>query len=300
VAAGIDPASPLADPFVSDLMTRCARFLDCQGDAESRQQLLSRLESINDPRRERYLQLLAVVNGWPAPESLQPVLDWSVGALEARMLRVIGAGLGRTGTNSLKVALERLLDAPCYHMLEVQRRLTDAQVWLDALHGRPAGLRELLADYAATVDWPAAALWQWLAKEHPDAVVLLSLRDDAATWLRSARATIMPVAEPDWHDDPDWASMREMDEAMFAAFDPHWRDDAAAKAAYDRHVETVRREVAPERLVEWRPGDGWEPLCTALGVPVPNEPFPHVNSTAEFTARSAARGPHLMPGSPNG
>lgn len=84
VAAGIDPASPLADPFVSDLITRCAQFLDRQDDVESRRQLLSRLEGINDPRRERYLQLLAVINGWPAPESLQPVLDWSIAALRAQ------------------------------------------------------------------------------------------------------------------------------------------------------------------------------------------------------------------------
>jgi DNA-binding transcriptional MerR regulator len=84
LAAGIDPASPRADPIVSVLMARCAPLLDCRGDAEPQPQLLARLESINDPRRERYLQLLAVVNGWPGPESLQPVLDWSVAALRAR------------------------------------------------------------------------------------------------------------------------------------------------------------------------------------------------------------------------
>lgn len=160
------------------------------------------------------------------------------------MLRVIGAGLGRTGTNSLKIALEQLLDAPCYHMLEVNRRLTDAQVWLDALHGHPADLRELLADFAATVDWPAAALWQWLTKEHPDAIVLLSLRDNAATWLRSARATIMPVAEPDWYEEPDWASMREMDEAMFAAFD---RTGVTMPRRWRRTTGTSRRCGARSR-----------------------------------------------------
>lgn len=206
------------------------------------------------------------------------------------MLRVVGAGLGRTGTNSLMLALERLLGAPCYHMIEVNRIPAHAQVWADALLGRPADLRGLLAGYAASVDWPGAALWRRLAAEHPDAVVLLSLREDAATWLRSARATIMPVTPPDWYDDPQWSAMREMDEAMYAAFDPNWRDDAAALAAYDRHVDSVRREVAPERLVEWYPGDGWPPLCAALGVPVPDEPFPHVNSTAEFVARTSGRG----------
>ena len=203
------------------------------------------------------------------------------------MLRVIGAGLGRTGTNSLKLALERLLDAPCYHMIEVNRRPADAQVWLDAMLGRPDPLDELLVGYAATVDWPGATLWRLLAAKHPGAIVLLSLREDAATWLRSARATVMPIASPDWHDDPNWRAMRDMDEAMFAALDPNWRDDAAAMAAYDRHADSVRRGVAPERLVEWRPGDGWEPLCTALHIPVPDEPFPHVNSTAEFLARTS-------------
>jgi hypothetical protein len=205
------------------------------------------------------------------------------------MLRVVGAGLGRTGTNSLKVALERLLGAPCYHMIEVNRRPADARVWLDALTGQPEQLDALLAGYAATVDWPAAALWPWLMARNPDSLVLLSLRDDAATWLRSVRATIMPVAKPDWYDDPESAAMRDMDEAMFAAFDPDWRDDDAALSAYDRHVETVRREVPPGRLVEWRPGDGWEPLCVALGLPVPDEPFPHLNSTAEFLARTITR-----------
>ncbi len=95
-------------------------------------------------------------------------------------MRVIGAGLGRTGTNSLKLALERVLDAPCYHMIEVNRRPQHAQVWLDALLGRAEGVDGLLAGYAATVDWPGATLWRFLAAKHPEAVVLLSLREDAA------------------------------------------------------------------------------------------------------------------------
>jgi hypothetical protein len=213
------------------------------------------------------------------------------------MVRVVGAGLGRTGTNSLKLALEQLLAAPCYHMIEVNRRPQDAQVWLDAVRGDPHDLDGLLAGYAATVDWPGATLWRYLAARYPDAVVLLSLRDDAATWLRSARATIMPSEPPDWYEDAEWATLRDLDEAMFAALDPNWRDDAAAMAAYDRHVAAVRREVAPVRLVEWRPGDGWEPLCTALDIPTPAEPFPHVNSTPEFLART---GKHNDGGSQRG
>lgn len=93
VAAGIEPASLQADPIVAVLMTRCAPLLDCRDDAESRWQLLARLERVNDPRRERYSSLLAVINGWPGPESLRPVLDWSVHALRARMQGCRDAGM---------------------------------------------------------------------------------------------------------------------------------------------------------------------------------------------------------------
>ncbi len=86
LAAGIEPDSPRADPIVSVLMTRCCPH-DGPDDAEPRRHLLARLESMNDPRRERYFQLLAVINAWPAPESLQSVLDWTIHALRARIQR---------------------------------------------------------------------------------------------------------------------------------------------------------------------------------------------------------------------
>lgn len=105
VAAGVDPASAQADPVVALLLSRCAHLLDRDGDfvdggdhgggggpgdrggADARRQLPARLDSTNDPCRERYLALLAVINGWPAPESLRPVLDWSVRALRAQERR---------------------------------------------------------------------------------------------------------------------------------------------------------------------------------------------------------------------
>jgi hypothetical protein len=76
---------------------------------------------------------------------------------------------------------------------------------------------------------------------------------------------------------------------MFTAWEPDWRDDDAAMAAYERHNAAVRSEVAPDRLVEWQPGDGWAPLAAALGVPVPDEPFPHTNTTDDFRERMAQR-----------
>jgi hypothetical protein len=85
VAAGVEPASLQADPTIATLMTRSAHLLDCCDDAASRRRLLARLERVNDPRGERYPSLLAVVNGWPGPEGLRPVLDRAVRALQARI-----------------------------------------------------------------------------------------------------------------------------------------------------------------------------------------------------------------------
>ncbi|MFH9009662.1 MerR family transcriptional regulator [Streptomyces afghaniensis] len=84
LSAGIGPASPQADPIVAAFTAHYAHLLGRPDDVELRRRLVTRLESVNDPRRERYLRLLAVVNGWPAPESLAPVFDWSVQALRVR------------------------------------------------------------------------------------------------------------------------------------------------------------------------------------------------------------------------
>jgi len=202
-------------------------------------------------------------------------------------MRVVGAGLGRTGTHSLKLALERLLGQPCYHMSEVVQHLDHVPTWHAAIRGERVDWTPVLGDYAAIVDWPGAAVWRDLAAAYPDAIVLLSTRRDAATWLRSARATIMGNGpENKLEDDPSVPGFVPMVRDMFAGFDPNWRDDAAAMAAYERHNEAVRREVPAARLVEWQPGAGWGPLCHALGVTLPDEEFPHVNSTEEFRERN--------------
>lgn len=209
-------------------------------------------------------------------------------------IKVVGAGVGRTGTMSLKAALERLLGGPCYHMYEVIEHHMDTHVpiWTGAIRGEPVDWRALLDGYDAIVDWPGASFWRELSTAYPDALVLLSTRADAATWIRSARATILRL-----DDDrgggapplPKFVRFGEMVHSMFDAWEPNWRDDEAAMAAYERHNAAVRAEVPPERLVEWQPGDGWEPLAAALGVPVPDEPFPHTNTTDDFRARMAQR-----------
>jgi hypothetical protein len=199
-------------------------------------------------------------------------------------LRVVGAGLGRTGTHSLQLGLQRLLGGRCYHMLEVFGRPADIPVWHAAARGTAPDWISFLADYDAAVDWPAAAFWSELADTFPDAMVLLSVRDDADAWWRSASRTIFE-AIPRLAEDPTIGAQPAMITDLLASrFTPNWQDEREAKAAYIRHNETVRTSVDPERLVEWRPADGWEPICVALGLPVPDEPFPHVNTTEDFRA----------------
>lgn len=201
-------------------------------------------------------------------------------------LRVVGAGLGRTGTASLQLALQQLLDGRCYHMAETFGRPDDIPVWHAALRGSPPDWHEFLADYVATVDWPACAFWRELADAHPDALVLLSTRSSAEAWWKSASETIFLVSKreiPDEHRDVMGAQLAMVAD-MFARFCPDWEDEDAAIRAYEAHNAAVRATVDPGRLLEWQPGDGWEPICAALDVPVPDDSFPHVNTTADFRA----------------
>src|SRR5689334_16323918 len=107
------------------------------------------------------------------------------------MLRVIGAGFPRTGTLSLKPALEELLGAPCYHGTEAAQHLEHLPTWLEALHGRTPSWTEFLSGYAATADWPAAAFWRELSEAYPTALVLLSVRESATVWWKSFDSTVL-------------------------------------------------------------------------------------------------------------
>jgi hypothetical protein len=205
--------------------------------------------------------------------------------MPAMALRVIGSGLGRTGTNSLKLALEQLLGAPCYHMLEVFPRPEHLGVWTAAGRGQPVDWDALFAGFVAAVDWPAGAFWELLAAKYPDAIILHSERSDAETWFKSASATIFAP-----RPEPAPPPVRDMMDAVIGAHFTRDRENkAAAIAAYERHNAHVRATAPKDRLVLWKPGDGWEPICKALGVPVPATRFPHVNTTEEFRARIVER-----------
>ncbi len=196
-------------------------------------------------------------------------------------LRVVGAGLGRTGTHTLKIVLERLLGGPCHHMVEVFQHPEQLPQLQAAVDGAP--LEEwgsVLDGYVAAVDWPMCRFYAELAEANPDAVVLLSVRDSADAWWTSASNTIFQ-AMPENPED-DWGRW------AVALIDGHigsHTDAEVAKAGYERHNAEVRATIPADRLLEWNAKDGWGPLCAALGVAVPDEPFPVTNTTEEFQGR---------------
>jgi sulfotransferase family protein len=195
-------------------------------------------------------------------------------------LRVVGAGVGRTGTHSLKVALEQLLGGPCYHMVEVFGHPEHVAMWRDAMEDKPVDWDVVFKDYVATVDWPGGGVWESIYAANPDAKVLLSTRQSADAWWKSASNTIFlamgkeaDAGNTEWHD---------MAMAMMRRFSPEWSEEGPAKAAYEAHNANVRAKVPADKLIEWQPADGWGPLCKGLGVPVPAEDFPVTNTTADF------------------
>jgi len=203
-------------------------------------------------------------------------------------LRLIGAGLPRTGTSSLREALRHLLGEPIYHMSEAFAQPQDASTWVAAIEGNPPTWDNFLAGYAAGVDAPFSNCWRSLAAAYPDAPVLLSRRASAEIWHRSMAATVLPRAREMMmrrDSDPMVPLFRVIFADLFADAD----DPEDVMAGYERWLVEVRAEIAPERLVEWQPGDGWVPICRALGVPIPNVPFPHENSTGDYVGRAEIR-----------
>jgi hypothetical protein len=206
-------------------------------------------------------------------------------------LKVIGAGFGRTGTHSLKIALEMLGFAPCYHMVEVFSHPGHSEEWEAAARGRPVDWDALLGPYQAAVDWPASFFWREFATLYPDAKVILTERDPEA-WYNSISKTIFEFTLRDIDDaklDPVHRAQRRMGRYIIdATFDGRF-DKEHVIDVYRRNGEAARREIPPARLLEFDAPQGWAPLCAFLGVAVPSAPFPLTNTTEEFRARASAR-----------
>ncbi|MDB5424690.1 MAG: hypothetical protein JWQ29_2106 [Phenylobacterium sp.] len=198
-------------------------------------------------------------------------------------LKVIGSGFGRTGTMSLKLALEQLGFGPCYHMVEVFKNPQAAGWWVDAADGKP-DWEKIFDGYNATVDWPNATYYAELARAYPDAKVIHTERDPEA-WFRSTQATIFPSAAP----PDDAAPFSQMFRKVIGPlFDQRLREHDHVIEVFNRHNAQVRAAIPADRLLVYEVAQGWAPLCAFLGVPVPDTPMPKVNSTEEFAARRAA------------
>jgi hypothetical protein len=198
-------------------------------------------------------------------------------------LRVVGAGVGRTGTHSLKLALEQLLGAPCYHMIEVFGHPEHVPLWRAAGEGDMPDWDVLFEGYVAAVDWPVGSYWREVSEAYPDSIILLSDRDPDSWW-KSASSTIFQAMDRMDNDEGGRAWHEMIMATLRSRFTVDVESEAAAKEAFVRHNDDVRKTAPRDRLVEWTPAQGWGPLCAALGVDVPDAPFPHVNTTDEFRA----------------
>lgn len=199
-------------------------------------------------------------------------------------LEIVGAGFGRTGTLSMKAALEQLGFGPCHHMVEVGNRPESVAGWAAAIEGGEVDLDVLVDGFRSAVDFPVCAVWSRFADHFPDAKVLLTVRS-SETWWRSFEATIGPhIEDPgDGERAPLLAAIRDV------VFGGRPIDRQHAIEVYEAHNADVILRTDGDRLLIYELGSGWEPLCAFLGVPVPDGPFPSSNSTGEFQARAAAR-----------
>lgn len=197
-------------------------------------------------------------------------------------LSVISAGFGRTGTMSLKLAIEELGFGPCHHMDEVLHNgETQIPLWNDAYAGRP-DFEAIYRNYRSAVDWPTAAFWRELAEQYPEAKILLSTRS-AESWCESISGTIMTIllAPETWpeHARP-WLEMVTDVVIERSLGGKTGKDDMIA--AFNAHEAEVKATIPADRLLVFDVRQGWEPLCRFLDRPVPSTPFPRTNSKEEF------------------
>ena len=201
---------------------------------------------------------------------------------------VIGVGFGRTGTLSLKAAVERLGFGPCLHMVSVIEDEARAELWLRAADGEPECIPEALAGFRSSVDWPGVYFWRDLVRLHPEAKFVLTTRDPVA-WYESAEKTIFRVAVRRQADSgPMPAFVRMVQKTVWdGTFKGRFTERDFALGVMAQHNEAVRREIPADRLLEFQVRQGWQPLCDFLGVDVPDEEFPRLNDSAAFNERVA-------------
>ncbi|TGZ58499.1 hypothetical protein CRM22_009601 [Opisthorchis felineus] len=214
-------------------------------------------------------------------------------------LLVIGAGVGRTGTTSLKHAFEIIYGQPCYHGYElIERHPEHCSKWLEIDHLLsnspendesidPSLFRQIYRGFRSGTDIPTSCYYKQLMKVYPDVKVVLTTRD-SQEWLTSARQTIFPRVP----DVPtSWVGILACQLLVGMGFlrvksrcsqrmlgpQPDRDDDRKLLEAYERWNAQVKQVVPAKRLLVYNIREGWGPLCKFLNVPIPNEPFPCTN-----------------------
>lgn len=206
-------------------------------------------------------------------------------------IQILGAGFGRTGTKSLKLALEHLGFGLCYHMSELHENLERLVYWQQAMETGTTDWDALFEGYRSCVDWPGAFYWRELAAVYPEAKIILTVRPVDA-WVKSIRSTIFPALTSVAEMPPGLArDRRGMTLEIIAnrTFDNRLDDEPYLTDRFFRHVEDVRKFFPAERLLIYDVAEGWGPLCPFLGVDVPAEDFPFTNTTREFQERARER-----------
>ena len=199
-------------------------------------------------------------------------------------LTVIGAGFGRTGTKSIKLALEQLGLGPCHHMAEVFTNPAQLPFWQAAAAGEAIDWADVFQGYKAAIDWPSAHYWRELAEYYPAEKVILSVRP-AERWWDSFNKTIRKAHELRREvTDPHVRGILEMSTEIIEeqTFGGGVIDKATALRAFEKRITDVRATVASNRLLVFDVTEGWVPLCRFLNSPIPDEPFPRTNSVDEF------------------
>ncbi|MEM1159635.1 MAG: sulfotransferase family protein [Pseudomonadota bacterium] len=198
-------------------------------------------------------------------------------------LKVIGAGFGRTGTESMKRALEILGLGPCHHMYEVLEDLDQYRLWQSVPDDPAPDWDRIYAGYGAAVDWPTVFYWRELAAHFPEAKILLTLRDPDS-WLRSFQNTIQTsLLKRRASGYTQIMGYRLIAERTFGG---RFDDPDHCRAVYQAHNAAVLAEAPAERLIVYELGTGWQPLCVGLGLPIPDVPYPRGNDTTGFHQRN--------------
>ncbi len=201
---------------------------------------------------------------------------------------VIGAGWGRTGTKSLQQALEILGFGPCHHMHEVLAHFEQVSFFQAAVDGETVDWSTLFSRYRSAVDWPVSYFWRELTGIYPDVKVILSLRDEESWWRSFSETILIQILAPkNGSMDPEFVALGNMIDNLLVdhVFACAPDDKEAVLARFRAHIDEVQQSLPPERLLTVDPGNGWDPLCRFLDCPVPDEPYPFLNTSRDYARK---------------